>query len=270
MANAPAARQALGVLNLLARQSAPVPAAAIARELELPRSSVYHLLTVLQEEGFVVHLREEGRYGLGVAAFELGFAYSRQQPLRRIAQTTLARLVDTTTHNGHFAVLDGADVLYLIEERAAGRPSLVTDVGVRLPAHLTASGQAMLAALAPGQLRALYPSRRALVRRLDRGPATQTELRAVLDQVRSQGYAWEDGSVTAGFASVACAVLDHTGRPAAAVTLTFRSEHVGPETRERLVRQVRQAAEQVARQIRGRAAASAAALSPPAAPAGPR
>lgn len=257
MVNAPAARQALGILNLLARQSSPVPAAAIARELELPRSSVYHLLSVLQDEGFVVHLREESRYGLGVAAFELGFAYSRQQPLRRIAQTTLARLVDTTTHNGHFAVLDGADVLYLIEQRAVGRPSLVTDVGVRLPAHLTASGQAMLAALAPGQLRALYPSRRALVRRLDRGPATQAELRAVLAEVREQGYAWEEGSVTAGFSSVACAVLDHTSRPAAAVTLTFRSEQVGAATRGRLVRQVRRAAEQIARQIRGRPAAGA-------------
>ncbi|WP_320669437.1 IclR family transcriptional regulator [Patulibacter defluvii] len=254
MANVPAARRALGVLSLLARQSAPIPAAAIARELELPRSSVYHLLTVLQEEGFVVHLPEDNRYGLGVAAFELGFAYSRQQPLRRIAHATLARLVDDSTHNGHFAVLDGTDVLYLIEERAAGRPSLVTDVGVRLPAHLTASGLAMLAALAPEQLRALYPSRRPLPRRLERGPATRAELRAALAGVRAQGYAWEDGSVTAGFASIACAVLDHTDRPAAAVTLTFRSEQVGPATRDRLVRHVHRAADRIARQIRGRAA----------------
>jgi DNA-binding IclR family transcriptional regulator len=256
MANAPAARQALAVLNLLARQSSPVPATVIARELDLPRSSVYHLLSVLQDEGFVVHLREARRYGLGIAAFELGFAYSRQQPLRRIAQTTLAGLVDATTHNGHFAVLDGTDVLYLIEQRAVGRPSLVTDVGVRLPAHLTASGQAMLAALPPGQLRALYPSRQTLVRRLDRGPLTQTELRAVLAEVRAQGFAWEDGSVTAGFSSVACPVLDHTGRPAAAVTLTFRTEHVGAAGRDRLVRSVSRAAEQISRRIRGRPASA--------------
>ena len=50
---------------------------------------------------------------------------------------------------GHLAVLHGRDVLYLVEERAPRRPSLVTDVGVRLPAHLTATGRAMLAALPP-------------------------------------------------------------------------------------------------------------------------
>src|SRR6476469_2479965 len=147
MANVPAAGHALDVLTLLGRHVAPVPASAIARDLGLPRSTTYHLLGVLVDRGFVVHLPEERRYGLGVAAFELGSAYARQEPLRWIAGTVLSRLVDATTHNGHLAVLHGRDVLYVIEERAAGRPSLVTDVGVRLPAHLTASGRAMLADL---------------------------------------------------------------------------------------------------------------------------
>ena len=133
MANAPAASHALGVLELLGAHAAPMPAAAIARELDLPRSSIYHLLSVLCSRGFVVHLPEQRRYGLGVAAFELGSAYARQEPLRWIAGTVLGRLVDATTHNGHLAVLHGRDVLYVIEERAAGRDSLVTDVGVRLP-----------------------------------------------------------------------------------------------------------------------------------------
>ena len=53
----------------------------------------YHLLDVLKDEGFVVHLPEQRRYGLGVAAFELGSAYERQESLRWIAQTVLTRLV---------------------------------------------------------------------------------------------------------------------------------------------------------------------------------
>ena len=67
-----------------------MPAAAIARDLGLPRSTVYHLLAVLRDEGFVVHLPEQRRYGLGVAAFELGSAYARQEPLRWIAGTVLS------------------------------------------------------------------------------------------------------------------------------------------------------------------------------------
>jgi DNA-binding IclR family transcriptional regulator len=207
---------------------------------------------VLQEKGFVVHLPDERRYGLGTAAFELGSAYSRQEPLGWVAATVLARLVAETTHNGHFAVLDGRDTLYLVEERAAGRPSLVTEVGVRLPAPLTASGLAMLAALPAQQVRALWPSRRDLARRHGAGPASLTELRALLVAVRRTGWAFEDGFVTPGFASVAAAVLDHNGYPAAAVALTFPAAEVDATARGALVARVTAAAATVAGQIRGR------------------
>jgi DNA-binding IclR family transcriptional regulator len=250
--NVPAATQALDVLELLARHVAPLPAAAIGRDLGLPRSTTYHLLSALRERGFVVHLPDERRWGLGIAAFALGSAYTRQEPLRWIAQTALADLVAKTTHNGHFAMLHGADVLYVIEERAPERPSLVTDVGVRLPAHLTASGLAMLAALPPEQVRALVGARAPLARRNDRGPRTPTELRRLLAEVRRAGHAEEDGFVTPGFASVAAPVLDHAGHPVAAVALTFPAAEVDDTTRAALADDARRAAGEVARRIHGR------------------
>jgi DNA-binding IclR family transcriptional regulator len=234
VANAPAARHTLELLSLLARHTEPLPAGAIARELDLPRSSTYHLLAVLRDHGFVTHLPEERRYGLGVAAFELGSAYQRQAPLQRIARPLLGRLVDTTTHNAHLAVLHGRDVLYVIEERAPGRPLLVTEVGVRLPATLTASGLAMLAALPAAQLRALFPHRDTLVQRDGHGATTVSELRRELTAVRARGYAIEDGSVSAGLASVARAVLDHTGHPVAGVAITFPGDEVDAVERARL------------------------------------
>jgi DNA-binding IclR family transcriptional regulator len=252
--NASAARHALDVLKLLSSHAAPMPAAAIARELALPRSSVYHLLAVLRAEGFVVHLREQRRYGLGVSAFELGSAYARQEPLRWVAHTVLAGLVESTGHNGHFAILHGRDVLYIIEERAAGRPSLVTDVGVRLPAHLTASGLAILAALQSQQLRAVFPPSSVLVQRHGPGPQSLRQLRRVLGDVRRDGYAREDGFVTPGFASVASAVLDHSGHPIASVALTFPRDEVDAAMLAELGARVVDGASRVAERIRGRPA----------------
>jgi DNA-binding IclR family transcriptional regulator len=49
----------------------------------------------------------------------------------------------TADENGHLAVLNGREVLNLVEQRAAGRPPLVTDVDVHLPSHLTASERAV-------------------------------------------------------------------------------------------------------------------------------
>lgn len=251
MSNVPAAEQVLAILRYLARQSGPAAAVAIARDLELPRSTTYHLLATLVEQGFVVHLPEERRFGLGVTSYELGTGYTRQAPLQRLARVPLASLVDRVGHNAHLAVLHGREVIYVIEERAPGRPPLVTDVGVRLPAQLTASGRAMLAALPTAQVRALFPDAGAFVSRNETGPRSASALRQLLQQVRRQGHADEDGEVTEGFSSVAVAVLDHARHPVASVAITFPADEVGAPRREYLATHVARTAAAISRRIGG-------------------
>lgn len=217
----PAADQTLRILRHLARRPGPIAASALARDLGIPRSTVYHLLATLEEHGFVVHLPQERRWGLGTSAFELAGGYARQEPLARAGRPLVAGLADRLGESAHLAVMTGRDVLYIVEERAARRPALVTEVGVRLPAHLTATGRAMLAALPRSQVRALYPDSAAFTDRTGRGPARPAELRELLRGVRAAGVASEDGEVTEGFRSVASAVRDHAGWPVAAVAVTW-------------------------------------------------
>jgi DNA-binding IclR family transcriptional regulator len=240
------------VLQALARQSGPVQAASLARELGLPRSTTYHLLNELIDAGFVVHLPEERRYGLGVSAFEIGTAYLRQEPLARLARPVLGRLVDQVGQSAHLAVLHGREVLYVVEERAPGRMSLVSDVGVRLPAQLTASGRAVLAGLPPAQVRALFPDPTAFVDRHGVGPRSLSALQRLLVDVRKRGHASEDGEVTPGLASVAAAVHDHTGRPVAGAAVTFGADDLDADGRGRLADRVARAAGELTRRIGGR------------------
>ncbi len=238
------------MLRFLASQADPVTLQAIATAVGLPRSTAYHLLDVMVEEGFVVHLADDHRYGLGVASFEVGSGYARQEPLQRIARRPLATLVDAVGQSAHLAVLHGRDVLYVLEERAPGRPPLVTDVGVRLPAHLTASGRAILARLTASQVRALYPDRSAFVDRHGAGPASPSALRSLLSETRQRGYAFEDGEVTPGFASVAAPVVDHTGHPVAGVAVTFPSDD--PPDLTTTIAATRRTAERLSARIGGR------------------
>ncbi len=221
---APAATRALRILRFLARQPDPVPLDRIAKAADMPRSSAYHLVNAMVAEGFVTHLEAEHRYALGVAAFEVGSGYARQASLHRLARRPLAELVDAVGESGHFAVLHGRDVYYVLEERAGRRPPLVSDVGVRLPAHLTATGRAQLAALSSAQVRALFPDAAAFVSRNDHKAWSLSRLSAVLRNVRARGYATEDGDVTPGFSSVAVAVLDVTGHPVGAVAVTYETK----------------------------------------------
>ena len=232
-ASVPALHRGLAVLHLLASRPGPVSAAAIARDLALPRSTVYELLTELAAAGFAVHLPGERRWGLGLSAFEIGSAYLRGQPLERLATPVLTRLAGTIAGTAHLGVLHGAQILYLAKQRALHAPSLVTDVGVRLPASLTATGLSILAALPAAQVRALFPGPAAFVVRTGRGPTTLPALRARLTAIRRRGWAVEDGEVSPDTASLAAPVFDHNAMPIAAIGVTVAHRcPSGPEDAE--------------------------------------
>ncbi|MGP4026837.1 IclR family transcriptional regulator [Actinomadura sp. 3N407] len=250
MSQVPAARRALAVLRLLASAPGPLPASAMARSLGLPRSSTYHLLTAMAEDGFVTYIPEERRWGLGVAAFEIGSAYLRHEPLERLARPLLRRLVDHLGEIAQLGVLHGPETLYLLKEQPPRHATLVTDVGVRMPAHLTASGRSMLAHLPAAQVRALFP--RTFIDRTGRGPSSLSELRRVLSEDARRGWSAEDGHITEGFASIAACAFDHTGHPTAAITVTFRREDHPPETWPALATPIRATAAFLTTRLTGR------------------
>lgn len=202
------------------------------------------MLTVMAERGYVAHFPEEKRFGLGPSSYTLASSYTRQQPLTRLGAPLIAKLVDKVGESAHLALLHGTDVIYLVEERARNRPSLVTDVGVRLPAIKTASGRAMLAQLPLAQVRALYPDSK-----------EYASVKRVLEPLRQLDFATEDGDVTPGLSSVAVAVLDHAGWPAAAVAVTFPQA----DACEILVAAVTDVAVELGRRIHGSVHAGSAA-----------
>lgn len=253
MANVPAARRAMAVLRALAGAPDPMTAAALARELGLPRSSTYHLLAAMAEDGFVLHYPEEQRWGIGVSAFELGVAYLRHDPLERQARPLLRQLVRRLPGDlpavAHCGVLRGRETLYVATEPSSRRVTIVAEVGVRLPASLTASGRSMLARLPAAQIRALFPDRAAFVVRTDRGPTTPAQLRDLLDLERRAGVSVEEGLVTAGLASVATAVVDRAGHPVASVGVTVRQEDLDHAVSTLLADRCRRTAGQLQRRL---------------------
>ena len=184
---------------------------------------------------------------------EIGAGMLQTERLRRLAHPLLERLVGETAIPlaAHLVVLTGAEVTYVDRLSAARAPTTVSSIGVRLPAHLTATGRSALAAMPREQVRALYPHRDALYRRTGPGPSTLAELDELLRLARERGWAEEDGDITGGYSSVAAAVLDRNDYPIAAIGVTFRT---GPDaaTQAALGATVALAAATLTGRLRGR------------------
>jgi DNA-binding IclR family transcriptional regulator len=253
MANASAATRALSALRIMAKSAGPVTAGSIAQRLGLPRSSTYHLLNAMEQEGYVIHYPSDSRWGLGVAAFELGQAYLRHDPLERLARPALAKLVHEVERQlpaiGHLAILHGTDAMYLVRELPRRPIAAVTEVGVRLPAHLTASGRAILAQLPAAQFKALYSGQTELPNRTGLGPKSVAELQQQLLEDRKTGISLEDGFITDGLSGVSVAVLDRLNHPVAALNLTFKTDQATPQLKLKMANALTAAAGKMARSI---------------------
>jgi len=248
----PAVRNCIAVLRTLSATTSPVSAGALARTLHMPRSSTYQLLQVLAEEGLVVHVPGAAGYTLGDGVFELGSAYSRRSSLEHLAQPFLARLARTVGEAATLSVLQGDEVVYIAKEQPQRPVPIVSEPGVHLPAHLTASGCAMLAGLPRREVLAYFSDAGSFATLNGSGPASLRELRSVLAEDARRGWSVETDTVTEGITCVSVAATDRNGRPVAAVTASYPTRR-GEGRRSEIVREVVRAADDLTRRLGGQA-----------------
>lgn len=224
----PAVRNSISLLRRLASSARPLSAAALARALGMPRSSIYQMLQVLIDEGLVAHVPENRTYTLGVGVFELGSAYLRHEPLEHLARPLLVKLAQKLGETAQLGILQGNETLYLLKEQPLHFTALVTEVGVRLPAHLTASGRSMLCSLPARQVMAFFAGPASFPMLTGSGPSSIRTLMQVLREDEQRGWSFEEGNVSDGISCVAAAVRDKSGRPVASIVTSFTTaRHVG-------------------------------------------
>lgn len=245
MTHVPAARNTLRILTLLSSIDVPISAARICAELDLPRSTTYHLLAEMEQAGYVVRIPETRTWGLGLVAYSMANAYVTQQPLVRLARRPLQALAESVGGSAHLSRLAGSEVLYLLEVRGSRAVSLVTGEGVRLEALKTASGRVMLAHLPEAELRA------ALAGNAPPNPSATREAQNALTLIRQRGWEEEVEEVSRGQHSLAVAVLDHVGRPAASLAVTFPVGTLTEHDQSHTIQSLKEQATKVASHLYG-------------------
>ncbi|MEJ3742686.1 IclR family transcriptional regulator [Actinomycetes bacterium KLBMP 9797] len=215
----------------------------ISRRAGLPLATTHRLIGELVAwRG--LYRSDDGHYEIGLRLWEVGLLGPLHFRLREIALPFLQTLYEATRENVHLAVRDGDDVLYV--EKLAGHRSvpIVSRIGGRLPLHATGVGKALLAHERP-DFRRDYLAR-PLARPTRYTIVEPGRLSADLEQAAQRGYAVTREEMTLGTCSVAVPILDHAGRPVAAVGAVVHSVRVEPA---KLAPPIRLAAEGIAARL---------------------
>ena len=214
----PAVDRAVDLLRALAAARQPLMLSELSELTAASRSTVYNTLAALHEHGFVEKDDRYKTYRLGVAIFELGNAYLQQVNFVPVFYAEAQRLVDLCGETVKLVVLDGTDVVYVAKLEGSHSVRLVAQVGMRMPAHLTAVGKVLLSQSSDSELRVLY-------RKYSFPDHTPNAIRAIdsllvqLANVRTNGVAYDDEESAVGVKCVAAPVFDHSGQAIAAMSI---------------------------------------------------
>jgi DNA-binding IclR family transcriptional regulator len=204
--SAPAAGCAADALLTLAREG-PATLPELAGRTGATRSLLYRVLAELERRHCVART-DDGRYSLGVAAIELGGAYSRGVPFLDSVRRVLRELAHESGETASLGTLRGADVLYLMREEGARSIFAVSRPGKLLPANATALGKALLARHSDDAVadRLATHASGGLPRLTDRTIVSVEDLLVDLGHTRRRGWALEEGETVRGRCCVAVAV----------------------------------------------------------------
>jgi DNA-binding IclR family transcriptional regulator len=256
----PAVSRALTLLDRLAEQRQPMTLARLAADLALPKSSVHGLCCTLMSFGYL-RRQDDGAYLIGPRVMGLAEAF--------IAGTNVAREFNALWSDAGIAtdetillsVLSGAEVVYVAARNGVRPLGLAFNVGMRLPAHLAATGKAMLAFHSVDAVRHLFPVE-PLPTLSGKGPRTLVALMRELTTTRRRGWSVDDETVREGVYSIGAPVFDAAGQPVAAIGVCINRALVDTDHGERQRRAVLNAARLLSQRLGGQPPAAADAPAP--------
>ncbi|WP_280153021.1 IclR family transcriptional regulator [Piscinibacter sp. XHJ-5] len=245
----PALSRALTLLDRLAEGRQPMTLARLASELSLPKSSVHGLCNTLVSFGYL-RRQDDGAFMIGPRVMCLAEAFVHGTS---VAQEFSALWKDARTAPEEtvlLSVLNGAEVVYVAARNGLRPLGLAFNVGMRLPAHLAATGRAMLAWHDEAFVRRLFPGP-TLVRMAGKGPKTVAELMKELTLTRRRGHSIDDENVREGVYCIGAPVFDATGQPVAGIGVCIHKAMLGSDHGERQRRVVVEAARLLSRRLGG-------------------
>ncbi|MFT3821884.1 MAG: IclR family transcriptional regulator [Rubrivivax sp.] len=221
----PAVSRALTLLERLAQRREPMSLARLAADLDLPKSSVHGLCNTLLRYGYLQR-QDDGAFRIGPGVMPLAEAFVSGTGITQEFNALWAGAAPDETVI--LSVLNGRDVVY-IGVRNGRRPlGLAFNVGMRLPAHLAATGKAMLAELEPARVRRLFGSA-ALAQMNGRGPRRVADLLPELALTRRRGYSIDDEGVRAGVYCIGAPVFDAAAQPVAGIGVCLNRLTLGDD-----------------------------------------
>lgn len=217
----------IGIFRQLHSARRPMTMRELIEATGAPRSSIYELVTILTEAGWL-ETAADGSVFFGREMHYYGADYAVHNDLISRAHQAILALVRNHDETAQLCMLEGNKYTVVLSENSSRPFNISSDIGVKVPIPWTATGRLLLAHLRADEIRALIPDEDFI---LDNGRRVEFDdfLRDV-ERTAEQGYCCTEGLSHTFRYCMAAPIHDRTGLAVAALCF-MTSRDTAPEKR---------------------------------------
>jgi DNA-binding IclR family transcriptional regulator len=215
----------IGILKQLHVARRPMTMRELIEATGAPRSSIYELVTMLTEAGWL-ETTPDGSVFFGREMHYYGSDYAVHNDLISRAHQAILALVRTHDETAQLCMLEGNKYTVVLSENSSRPFNISSDIGVKVPIPWTASGRLLLAHMRTDEIRSLIPDDDFI---LDNGRRVEFEdFIADVQRAAEQGYCCTEGLSNTFRLCMAAPIRDRAGLPVAALCF-MTSRDTDPE-----------------------------------------
>lgn len=199
------------IFEEVARSGVPVTGATLAETLNLPKPTVYRLLTTAEEEGFLQRDVDGKSFGPGRRLRQLAGNTLSSQRMRTERLIVMKALAEEVGETCNLAAPGRFGMVYLDRVETHWPLRIQLRIGSHVPFHCTASGKMYLSSLRTEKLDRLL-SWMDFEKHTPKTITDKNLLREEIATTRARGYSTDNEELLEGMAAIAVPLKDSEGR----------------------------------------------------------
>lgn len=241
--------KAVRVLMLFTPEQPEWGVTAVARKVDMSKSTVHRIVRVFEQHGFLTQNSETRRFRLGLAGIELGRRAQLGLELRRIALPIMEQLSAVSGETVLLQVVSPEGDRVVCIERVQQRRGLrlILDVGSTAPLYAGCSSKVLLAYLGDDVVEHVLGGE--LLPMTAHTIVDPVKIRAQLEDIRRNGFAVSYEETDEGVAGVSVPVRDSHDRVIAGLSVSGPMTRVNTSTIDHYTEFAREGARRIAAEL---------------------
>lgn len=214
--------RAMKILEILERQG-KLSFVDLHARMDYPKSTLYKIISTLEQTGVITKEQYSGRYMLGVRLIELGNSAKMNLEIRDLALPVMKELHEKLDYATiHLLVMVGHEVMVIESYESANwyryHFTYSLSIGVKAPLHCTGGGKAILAFMERSRVIEIINAT-GLKKFTEHTITNMEDFLCELDRIKKSGYAVSNAEHDNQIRTIAAPIFNSDGNVLAALSV---------------------------------------------------